>query len=227
MLFRHTIQPDADQSVAIDVPRADFRLTFFTEISIINVDLASGQVPEGTLPGTGRGELMDRALDPVALTIARRRGHRIGIGRLRFQTSHAHAENRLGMTAVEPDWRLRHLGQLPGIGPVVHYAEMLIVPAGVAGRPLDNGQIIDGHFEGRLLRDLGVRSLRRRRKDLSEVWGGAEHATNRRGDRGLENLNSSWNRSHSVSGAGRCGGWLGPPPVGPSAASRALFCPTG
>ena len=63
------------------------------------------------------------------------------------------------MTAVEPDGRLRRLAQLPGIGPVVHDAEMLIVPAGVAGRPPDNGQIIDGYFEGRLFCDLDVRRL--------------------------------------------------------------------
>ena len=139
---------------------------------------------------TGRGELINRALNSVALTITRRRGHRIIVGRLWFQTFQAHPES-LRMTAVDPDRRLRRPAQLSRIGPVVHDAEVLIVPAGVGGRPPDNGQIVDGHFEARIVRDLDLRSLWRRRKDLSdEGWRRACNQPSRRSP--ASEPNSPW-----------------------------------
>jgi hypothetical protein len=64
------------------------------------------RVRHDLLAGAGCGELVDTALHPIALTVALRRGHLLVIGRLRLQTGHAHAENRLGMAAVD---ELEHL----------------------------------------------------------------------------------------------------------------------
>ena len=49
----------------------------------------------GYLTRGGCGEVVDRALHTIALTAAARRGHLVVIGRLRLQTVHTHAEDRL------------------------------------------------------------------------------------------------------------------------------------
>src|SRR5207248_2872733 len=90
------------------------------------------------LAGWGRGELADRALHPIALALAVGRGHLIEIGRLRFQSLQAHAEDRLRMGSVEPNMTSRRLVQILGIRPVMHDTVMLVIPPRVGGGPPDN-----------------------------------------------------------------------------------------
>src|SRR5947207_12460673 len=59
-------------------------------------------VSDDPLTGGRCGELADRALHPVALTITPLRSHSVVVGRLRPQIIHAHPENRLRMGSVEP-----------------------------------------------------------------------------------------------------------------------------
>ena len=61
-----------------------------------------------SLAGTGCGELVDGAHHPITLTITLHRGHRVVIGRPRFQAVHAYTEYRLSMVPVEPDVRFMH-----------------------------------------------------------------------------------------------------------------------
>ena len=53
------------------------------------------RVSAGYLTQGGCGELVDRALHAIALPTAAHRGHLVIIGRLRLQTVHTHAEDRL------------------------------------------------------------------------------------------------------------------------------------
>src|SRR5882724_781330 len=132
------------------------------------------RVSHDALAGAGCGELGDRALHPIALTIALHRGHLVVIGRLRLETGHAHAENRLCMAPVDTDGRFRRLAQVLGIRPVGHDGEMNVRPPRVVGGPPDNGQVVASHFERWPLGDLDARGFLRRRKYLSGGWVGGE-----------------------------------------------------
>src|SRR5437867_7945279 len=120
------------------------------------------------------GELVDRALHPIALTSALRRGHLVVIGRPRLQTGHAHAENRLGMAPVDAYGRFRCLAQVLGIRTVVHDAEMNVRPPRVVGGPPDNGEVVASQFKRWPFGDVDVLGLLRWRKYLSGGWVGGE-----------------------------------------------------
>src|SRR5712671_5984561 len=113
------------------------------------------------------GEVDDRALHPIALTIGLHRAHLVVVGRLRLQIHHAHPKNRLWMGSVEPDVTFRRLAQILGIRPVMHDSVMLVVAARIGGGPPHNGHVADGRFELWLFGDFDVLSLLLRRKDLS------------------------------------------------------------
>src|SRR5258708_39891185 len=119
------------------------------------------------------GEVDDRALHPIALTIGLHRAHLVVVGRLRLQIHHAHPENRLWMGSVEPDVAFRRLAQILGIRPVMHDAVMLVVSTRVGGGPPHNGHVADGRFELRPFGDLAVCGPRFRRNVLSIDWRGA------------------------------------------------------
>jgi hypothetical protein len=99
------------------------------------------------LTGRGRGELVDRALRAIALTIAPHRGYRVVIGRLRRQTVDAHPENRLRMAAVEPDVGFGRPAQVFGIRPKIYDGEMVVVASRVGAGPSDNGQVVAREFQ--------------------------------------------------------------------------------
>ena len=63
----------------------------------------------GYLTRGGCGEVVDRTLHPIALTITPHRGHLVVIGSLRLQTIHPHPEDRLWMATVKPDVIFRRL----------------------------------------------------------------------------------------------------------------------
>src|SRR5262245_26035196 len=97
------------------------------------------RVMHDSLSGARCGEFADGALHPIALTIALHRSHLVVIGRLRLQSAHAHAENRLRMATVDPDLRFRRLAQVLGIRTVVDNGEMNVCSTRVIGGPPDNG----------------------------------------------------------------------------------------
>jgi hypothetical protein len=130
------------------------------------------RVNHDALAGTGCGELGDRALHPIALPIALRRGHLVVIGRLRLETGHAHAERRLCMAPVDSDGRFRRLAQVGGIRPVGHDAEMHVRPPRVVGGPPNNGEVLPSRFERWPVGDLDALGFLRRRKYLRDGWGG-------------------------------------------------------
>jgi len=127
-----------------------------------------------SLARAGRGELVDRALHPIALTSALRRGHFVVIGRLWLQTGHAHAENRLRMAAVEPDLRFRRLAQVPGIRTVLHDSEMNVRTPRVVSGPSYNGQVVASRFKRWPFSDLDALGSLHGRKYLSGGWVGGE-----------------------------------------------------
>jgi hypothetical protein len=150
------------------------------------------RVSHDSLAGRRCGELADRALHPIALTIRSHRAHLVVVGRLRLQTLHAHPENRLWVGAVEPDVTLRRLAQILGIRPVMHDAVMLVVAARVGGSPPDNRRVVVGNFELRRFGDLDMLGLLLRRKDLGVEWIGEEQAGGRSGDRQLQEQSIHW-----------------------------------
>src|SRR5206468_10914358 len=111
------------------------------------------RVSHDSLAGAGCGELVDTALHPIALASDLRRGHLVVIGRLRLQTGHAHAENRLGMAPVDSYGRFRRLAQVLGIRTVLHDSEMNIRPPRVVGGPSDNGEVVASQFKRWPFRD--------------------------------------------------------------------------
>src|SRR5712671_663733 len=141
------------------------------------------RVSAGYLTGGGCGEVVDRALHPIALTTAAHRGHLVVIGRLRLQTIYPHPENRLWMGSVEPDGRFRRLAQILGIRTVVDDRKMLVISARVGAGPSDDGEVVVGNFELRRFGDLDVLGPLLRRRDLSADWAGVEQAAGCGGDR--------------------------------------------
>ena len=131
----------------------------------------------------GCGEVVDRALHPIAPPIVPHRRHRVVVGGVRFQTLQAHPENRFRMALVEPDVIFRRLAQIVGIRTVVHDRAMIVIPARVGGGPSDDGEVVMGNFEPWPFSDLDVRGFRRWRRILSGDWAGAEQAAGRGGDR--------------------------------------------
>ena len=67
----------------------------------------------------GCGEVVDRALHPIALPTGPHRRHLVIVGGVRFQRLQAHPKNRLRLAAVEPDVIFRCLAQIVGIRAVV------------------------------------------------------------------------------------------------------------
>src|SRR5882757_1975069 len=128
------------------------------------------------------GEVDDRALHPIALTIGPHRAHLVVVGRLRLQIHHAHPENRLWMGPVEPDVTFRRLAQILGIRPVVHDAVMFVVAARVGGGPPDHHRVVVCNFKLWPFGDLDVLRPLLRRKHLSDDWVGEEQAAGRGGD---------------------------------------------
>jgi hypothetical protein len=53
--------------------------------------------------------MLDSALYAVAFAIGFDRVHGVVVSRPRFETVHAHAENRMRMARIQPDWGLRGL----------------------------------------------------------------------------------------------------------------------
>ena len=51
----------------------------------------------------------DRALHSVALAIGFRRLNFVVVGRRGLEAVHTHAENRMRMAGIQPDWGLRDL----------------------------------------------------------------------------------------------------------------------
>ena len=122
----------------------------------------------GLLTWGGCGELVDRTLHPVAYTIIPHRGYLVVIGRRRLQTIHAHPEDCLRMTLVEPDVIFRRLAQVIGIGSIVYHRVMVVVASRIGGSPSDDGDVVVGNFERWPFDDLDVLGLRRRRRILSD-----------------------------------------------------------
>src|ERR1700730_14919734 len=141
------------------------------------------RVSAGYLTRRGCGELVDRALHPIALTTAAHRGYLVVIGRLRLQTVYPHPENRLCMGPVEPDRGFRGLAQIFGIRTIFWTREVVVIPARVCARPSDDGEVVMGNFELWRFGDLDVLSPLLWRRDLSADWVGEEHTAGRGGDR--------------------------------------------
>src|SRR6516164_7163664 len=137
----------------------------------------------GYLTRSGCGELVDRALHPIAHTTAAHRGHLVVIGCLRRQTVYPHPENRLWMGPVEPDGRFRRLAQILGIGTVVDDSKMLVISARVGAGPSDDGEVVVGNFELWRFGDLDVLCPLLRRRDLSADRARVEQAPRGGGDR--------------------------------------------
>src|ERR1700720_3705037 len=130
----------------------------------------------GYLTRSRCGEVVDRALHPIAPPIVPHRRHFVIIGGLWFQTLQAHPKNRLRMGLVEPDVIFRRLAQIRGIRTIVCDRVVIVVPARVGGGPSDDGEVVVGNFERWRLGDLYVRDFRRWRRILSADWTGAEQA---------------------------------------------------
>ncbi len=116
------------------------------------------------LAGAGRGELLDRTLFPVALTVTPHRGHLVVVRRLRLDRPEAHAEDRVGMTPVQPDVRFCRLVQVFWIRAVMYYGEVIVRTPRVIGCPPHNRQIAVSRFELWSLGNPDSCSLRVRRK---------------------------------------------------------------
>ena len=50
--------------------------------------------------------MLDSALHPVPFAIGFYRVDRVVVGRPGLEAVHAHAEDRMGMARVQPDWRM-------------------------------------------------------------------------------------------------------------------------
>jgi hypothetical protein len=105
------------------------------------------RVSAGLLTRGGCGEVVDRALHPIALPTGPHRRHRVVVGGVRFQRLQANPENRLRVAAVEPDMRFRRLAQIVGVRPVVCDRPMIVIPGRVGGGPSDDGEVVVGSFE--------------------------------------------------------------------------------
>src|SRR6266852_5270794 len=116
------------------------------------------------LARAGRGEVVNSALLPIALTIAPHRGHLVVVRRLRLDRAQAYTEDCIGMTPVQPDMRFCRLVQVFGVRTVVHHAEVIVRTPRVIGCPPDNRQIAVSRFELWSLCNPDSRSLLRWRK---------------------------------------------------------------
>ena len=157
---------------------------------LLRLELGAGYLTRG-----GCGELVDRALHPIALPIVPHRGHLVVVGGLRFQTLDAHAKNRLRVAAVEPDVIFRRLVQILGVGTVVRDGVMIVIPARIGNGSSDDREVIVGNFERWRLGDLDMLGLLLRRRVLSDDWAGAEQAAGRTGDRQFREQSIHKNRS--------------------------------
>src|ERR1700687_74011 len=128
-------------------------------------------------------ELFDGALHPIGLAIALLRANPVVVGRLRLEPLHAHAEHRVWMALVQPDWRFRRLAEVLGIRTVVHDSVMHVRPTRVVGCPPDNGQMVRGQLELWPFGDLDALGSLGRRKYLSGGRVGREQAAHRGCDR--------------------------------------------
>ena len=87
---------------------------------------------------SGIAEVVDCTYHSVALT---RRLHRIDCVVVRgfgTQSVDSHPENSVGMVLIQPDVRLRSLGQMGWIRAVMHNSKMLVGPARIIAGPTDN-----------------------------------------------------------------------------------------
>src|SRR5215470_1015948 len=127
------------------------------ELALLRLGNRLWRVSYDPLAGGGCGELLNRAFHTITLFIAIGRVHLVVIGRLRLQTGHAHAENRLRMAPVDPYGRFRRLAQLLGISTIMHDSVMNVRPSRVFRGPPDNGEVIESYFKRRLFGDLEPR----------------------------------------------------------------------
>ena len=67
------------------------------------------RVASSTFASLRCGEMLDTALRPVAFAIGFHRVNRVVIRCPRLEAVHAHAENRVRMARIQPDWGLRGL----------------------------------------------------------------------------------------------------------------------
>ena len=82
------------------------------------------------------------------------------------------------MGLIEPDVIFRRLAQIIRIRPIVYDGVMVVVASRIVGGPSDDGDVVVGNFERWPFDDLDMLGPRRRRRDLSADWGGAEWAAN-------------------------------------------------
>src|SRR5207237_9540950 len=104
------------------------------------------------------------ALDRVDLII---------VSCLRLETFYAHAENRIGMALIQPDWRFRCLAKVLVIRTVMHHSVMLGRSPRVVGCPPDNCQIGISPINFWPLGDLDARSFFSSRGHLRDCWRGS------------------------------------------------------
>src|SRR5271166_5548113 len=147
------------------------------------VPLLGRRVSAGYLTRGGGGELVDKALHPIAPPIVPHRRHLVVIGGVWFQTLQAHPKNRLRMGLVEPDVIFRRLAQIVGIRTVVRHRVMIVIASRVGGGPSDDGEVVVGNFESWRLDDLDVRGFRRWRRILSDDGAAKEQASRYSGGR--------------------------------------------
>src|SRR5258708_29354585 len=87
------------------------------------------------VPGLLRLEDFYSANHSIALPTCVGRVHLVIVGGLGAQSLHAHAENRIGMSLIEPDVRFCRLSQVFGTSAVVHHAEVFVSASRVSARP--------------------------------------------------------------------------------------------
>src|SRR5438445_7356190 len=93
------------------------------------------------------GEMPDRAFYPIAVAVGLDRVNLVVVGCPSLEVLHPHAENRVRMARVQPDWRFRCMAEFLGADAVIHHSVMLGRAAWIAGRPRDNRKIRVGPFE--------------------------------------------------------------------------------
>src|SRR5713101_5207188 len=151
-----------------------------------------GLQPQASLPSTRRvalsrcatrispstcGEMLNRALHPIARAIGPYRVHGVVVRRPRRKVLHAHAENGIGMAWVQPDWRLRGLAEVLGIRTVMHHSVVFGRASRVLACPPDNDQVGPGRLELRSLRDPDPRGFCSSWAHLRGAWGQVKYAT--------------------------------------------------
>src|SRR5947208_11274868 len=119
------------------------------------------------LPGSNRGKSESAPLlclegfylagHPVALAVGFHRVDIIIVGCPRLEAFYTHAENRIGMAGVQPDWRFRCLAKILGIRTVLHPSVIVGRSPRVVGCPPHNCQLGVGTFHFWNLRVLAAR----------------------------------------------------------------------